>query len=86
MALRHYLLVFDHGQARLIHQEEFQDSREAVAAYSATEMQYKDNPSVEIVLIGSDSLDTVRVTHANYFDPAERSRFLEGVVPGRRAG
>jgi len=35
---------------------------------------------VEIVLIGSDSLATVRLTHANYFDrTAPVSRYPAGI-------
>jgi hypothetical protein len=36
---------------------------------------------MEIVLIGSDSLDTVKLTHANYFDGSVAiSKYLVGVA------
>lgn len=66
--LRHYLLVFDHKQGHLIHQREYEHAEAAIEAYSATERRYDKESLIEVVLIGSDSLETVRRTHANYFD------------------
>lgn len=66
--LRHFLLVFDHKQAELIRQDEFEDVDEAVEAYEACEAEYEQQDKIEVVLIGADSLETVRQTHANYFD------------------
>ncbi len=45
----------------------FRDSRSAVAAYDATEQEYEDQPRVEVVLLGSHSEDSIRVTHPVYF-------------------
>lgn len=40
-----------------------------MAEYARLEREHMDKADrVEIVLIGSDSLETVKVTHANYFD------------------
>jgi hypothetical protein len=66
--LVHFLLVFDHQAGELIEQTQFNDSEAAVAAYSAKEAEFQGQKLVEIVLIGSDSIETVRLTHANYFD------------------
>lgn len=66
--LKHFLLIFDHVEGRLLSHEQFEDVDEAVAAYEAAEAQYDRNAKMEVVLIGSDSFDTVRETHANYFD------------------
>lgn len=66
--LRHFLLVFDHNEQRLIDNREFGDSEEALRAYSMTERSYTREQNVEVVLIGADSIDTVMRTHANYFD------------------
>jgi hypothetical protein len=78
--LAYFLLVFDHGQGHLVYQEEFHDSTKAVEAYFAMEEQHRDDRNVETVLIGSDSIETVRITHANYFDgTVATSRFLVGI-------
>lgn len=42
-------------------------SKRAVRAYAAAERDYDSDDRVEVVLIGSDSLDTVAKTHPNFF-------------------
>lgn len=79
--IQHFLLVFDHEQGRLIETEEFgTDGESAVAAYAAKEHDYRDRKRIEIVLVGSDSLETVKLTHANYFDGSVTvSKYLAGI-------
>lgn len=79
--IQHFLLIFDHDQGQLLNTVEFgEDSDSAVAAYAESEREYKDLPRVEIVLIGSDSFETVKVTHANYFDgTVALSKYLTGI-------
>lgn len=56
------------------------DADAALKAYAAAEAEYGDRKDVEVVLIGSDSLDTVRLTHANYFDGSVTvSKYLAGI-------
>lgn len=79
--IQHFLLIFDHDQGTLLGMREFgEDSDAAVAAYAESERAYESAPRVEIVLIGSDSLETVRLTHANYFDGTVAvSKYLTGI-------
>ena len=79
--IQHFLLVFDHEQGKLIETEEFgEDGGAALAEYAAKEAQYSDWKLVEIVLVGSDSLRTVQLTHANYFDGSVGgSKYLAGI-------
>lgn len=80
--LQHFLLVFDHEAGRLIEEIPFgTDGTSAVANYAAKELQYRDRGQIEIVLIGSDSLETIKLTHANYFDESVAvSKYLEGIL------
>lgn len=80
--IKHFLLIFDHDEGKLVDTVEFgADGVRAVEAYSAKESEFKDRPRMEIVLIGSDSLDTVRLTHANYFDgTAKVSKYFDLVA------
>lgn len=71
MPLIHFLIVFDHGQQRLISADEFSDATEAANAYAELERLHRGNENLEIVLVGADSLDTIRQTHGNYFDGEE---------------
>ncbi len=84
-SLQHFLLVFDHNRAQLIELQEFgTDAKAAMAEYARLERDHLDksghSDSIEIVLIGSDSLETVMVTHANYFDGTVAvSKYFAGI-------
>lgn len=80
-AIQHFLLVFDHQAGTLRSLQEFgSDGESAVSAYSELEKKHSDDRMIEIVLIGSDSLATVKLTHANYFDgSAAVSKYLAGI-------
>jgi hypothetical protein len=80
-SIQHFLLVFDHAQGKLLEMEEFGfEGERAVEAYSAKEREYRAQDLVEIVLIGSDSKETVALTHANYFDGSVAvSKYLIGL-------
>lgn len=80
--IQHFLIVFDHAAGRLVELVKFgEDSDRAVAAYSAKERELEGRDLMEIVLIGSDSLETVKQTHANYFDGSVAvSKYLAGVL------
>lgn len=79
--IQHFLLVFDHEVGELIDLQEFgANGDDAVAAYSAKEAELENRKLVDIVLVGSDSLETVRLTHANYFDGSVAvSKYLAGI-------
>ena len=79
MRIKHFLIVFDHAKGRLLSSDEFENSSEAVTAYATTERQHEGSEGMEIVLIGSDSLETIKKTHANYFEKSAGSRFLKGL-------
>jgi hypothetical protein len=80
--IQHFLIVFDHERGVLVEVTPFgTDGKAAVAAYAAKERELRDQRRIEIVLVGSDSLDTVKLTHANYFDgTAKSSKYLAGLT------
>lgn len=68
-AMEQFLLAFDHRNDRLVVERHFgTDTESATSAYRELEQQYRDDPLMDIVLVGSDSIDSVRVTHSNYFE------------------
>lgn len=81
--IQHFLLVFDHDSRRLMEMIEFGDDGDrAVEAYARMERELNESPRershLEIVLIGSDSIETVMLTHANYFDGSDSvSKYLD---------
>lgn len=79
--IQHFLLVFDHKADTLIAEDKFgTNSRAALVAYAECEKRYRNDDMIEIVLIGSDSIDTVKITHANYYEGSVGlSKYLQGV-------
>ena len=77
--IQHFLLIYDRRKDRLMSHESFGENVDAaVTAYRAAEIEYQDRSEMDIVLVGSDSLETVRITHSTYFTGAA-ARVLEQV-------
>ena len=68
MPLIHFLLVYDLRRQRLLSRKEFDDATAASQAYAELERQHWENTDLEIVLVGADSLATIKATHGNYFN------------------
>lgn len=79
--LQHFLLVFDHAAGVMLDLHRFgSDGDAALLRYAEVEKEYRNTSQVDIVLIGSDSLETVKVTHANYFDEPAESKYFADLV------
>ncbi len=77
----HYLLIFDHQSDCLLAEKPFTDADEAVLAYAAAEKEYQGQELMEIVLVASDSIETIKLTHANYFaELSPVSHFLSDIT------
>lgn len=63
-----FLIAFDHDARTQLSLEQFSDTAQALKAYGECEEQYRSNPRVEVVLLGADSMDAIKVTHSNYFE------------------
>lgn len=72
MAMYYFLLVFNRLHQALQTVQRFSDRDDAARAYAAAESAAEGNDELEIVLVGADSIDTIRQTHGQYF--TERSR------------
>jgi hypothetical protein len=70
MPFFHFLLVYDHGQRKLVHRDRYEDADEAAEAYARMEREHRGDKNLEIVLVGADSIETIRKTHGNYFNGA----------------
>jgi hypothetical protein len=75
VSLIHFLLVYDHRAGALVGEpRQFSDATEAAQAYAELEREHRGERHLEIVLVGSDSIETIRLTHGNYFGGDRRSR------------
>lgn len=79
--IQHFLLVFDHEQGHLVEEKHFgDDGARALSCYAQLEQEHQGDRLIEIVLIGSDSIETVKLTHANYYDGTVAvSKYLAGI-------
>jgi hypothetical protein len=68
--IRHFLVIYDirAGKARV---EEFDDYDAALAAYEKIEKEHLGGDDYDIVLLGADSLETIKRTHSSYFSTTE---------------
>jgi hypothetical protein len=76
--VHHFLIVYDVKAQRLIDAADLGvDIDAALEAYRAREQEQEHghDGSVEVVLIGADSLDTIKQTHPHYFDGAGEDFF-----------
>ncbi len=78
--IQHFLLVFDHEDGRLIDTvDSVPTAKRPWLPTRPRRRSLRTAKLVEIVLIGSDSIETVMLTHANYFDgSAALSGYLAG--------
>ena len=66
--IKHFLLVFDRQAGPLIRECDFgTDVDAAVAEYQRLEREHFGDSRYDIVLVGSESIESVKVTHASYF-------------------
>ena len=76
--IQHFILVFDRQAGHLVNTVEFGSrAKAAVEAYEHLEQFYRHEPHMDIVLVGSDSIETVKITHANYFDGSAKDVYAD---------
>ncbi len=86
MAMSYFLLVYNKVHGALETVQQFADRDEAARAYTATERAAHGSPALEIVLIGADSLDTIRQTHGQYFAARSgQSEYLKAIADTQKA-
>lgn len=68
--MRHFLLIYDTLSGQLEDVRDLgSDAACAAKSYSDCESEFRERARYEIVLIGARSLETIRRTHSQYFDP-----------------
>jgi hypothetical protein len=68
--IRHFLVIYDVRAAKAT-VEEFDDYDCALAAYEKIEKEHLGRDDLDIVLLGADSLETIKRTHSSYFSTSE---------------
>jgi hypothetical protein len=76
--IHHFLIVYDIPTSKAQVRDFGTDYDGAIAAYSEIEGEMRDRDDLDIVLVGADSLETVKRTHSSYFDTEET---FESLLP-----
>lgn len=77
-SIHHFFLTFDHARDELDIEEFGDDAQAATSRYEDLEEQCRDSRTINIVLVGSDSIETVKVTHSTYFAGFQNASLDEG--------
>ena len=93
-ATKYFIIVFDRVEGRQVSLDELASMEEATEKYRQLEREFMDDrieSSYDVVLVGSDSLDSVKVTHASYFgheraDMSNLKRYLDAFANSNGAG
>jgi hypothetical protein len=88
--INQFLITYDIARKHAHVDELGEDTDGALAAYSAAERRHRGDANVEVVLLGSDSLETLKRTHGSYFGLGEnhldevvrRDLAARGLIPG----
>ena len=83
--MRNFLIVFNWREGKLDHwrdiDREMRDQgmspEQARDIYRQYERRFKQSDGYEVVLLGADSIGTVRKTHGHYFGRIETEPFVE---------
>jgi hypothetical protein len=74
--LQQFLIVYDTESGGVEVSDFGDDAARAANAYTAAEAELGETGKYEVVLIGADSLETIHVTHAHYFERQANGRSL----------
>lgn len=77
-AIQHFLLIYDRKNDVRVREDSFgSDVQAATDAYRLAELEYRDQPWMDIVLVGSDSIESIKRTHSTYFRGIDAQSFQE---------
>lgn len=65
--MQQYLLVYNRRRGRIIRHRSFSQPGPALEARFEAEREFRDEPDIEVVVLGADSWDSLKHTHARYF-------------------
>lgn len=64
---KYFLVIYDLGKQEVDVKDFGSDFDEAASNYAMLERRFADQPMIEVVLLGADSIETIQKTHSHYF-------------------
>ncbi|HEV2755681.1 MAG TPA: hypothetical protein VG318_07875 [Actinomycetota bacterium] len=67
--MKQFVIVFDRPRGEILEMVEFPEAERDVALKELfdREERFRDEADVEVVMLGSDSIETLKATHGRYF-------------------
>ena len=69
--MNQYLLIYDRRAGKIIRHRRFDAAGTALSARFEAEREFRQQPDVEVVVLGADSWDALQHTHARYFNSVQ---------------
>lgn len=80
-AIQYFILVYDMATRHVDVRDEFgSDIDAANRAYVALEDEFSAKGTYEVVLVGADSLDTIKRTHSPYFSTGTPREIVDDFI------
>jgi hypothetical protein len=76
--IKHFLVVYDLAESKARVESFGTDYDRALEAYAKAEQDLENRESFDIVLLGADSIETIKRTHSSYFHTEET---FESLLP-----
>ena len=67
VVVRQFVLVYDQREGHLLSIEDFADSEAGMNRRYELERKYRDESTIEVVMLGAESEEQIRRTHSRYF-------------------
>ncbi len=74
--IKHFLVTRDVTRRKTTVVEFGTDYEVAQHAYQEAEQQARGRQNLDVVLLSADSLETIKLTHASYFEPKSLDELL----------
>jgi hypothetical protein len=72
--MKYFLLVYDRRRSKIVRHDEFpiEERDRALAQRAKLVRDHRDNPDLEIVLLGANSFEDLKKTHGRYFKTVDQ--------------
>jgi hypothetical protein len=70
--MHQFLLIYDRRAGTIIRHRGYGTAQSALAARFTAEREFRENPDVEVVVLGADSWEALKKTHSRYFKPVQQ--------------
>ena len=65
--MQHFLVIYDRQKGKILKHCGYRHAEAALRARFAAEQEFRDNESIEVVVLGAESWEALSETHARYF-------------------